>query len=116
MSAPELIARSGLLESIDVRIADLPGSYLGLAYNDAILIDVDAAGHGWNLDDDGDWSDEMDLLTVLAHEFGHVLGLEDLDAALDPHDIMADELAAGVRKGVSQVDEVDAVFAAGDWE
>src|SRR3972149_3591760 len=31
-------------------VADLPGSYLGLAQRDAIYIDSDAAGRGWFVD------------------------------------------------------------------
>ena len=36
---------------------------------------VDAAGWGWTLDDTAA-SDQVNLLSVLVHEFGHVLGLE----------------------------------------
>ena len=39
--------------------------------------------------------DDMDLLTVVMHELGHVLGLEDLDP--DTHDLMSETLDAGVR-------------------
>jgi hypothetical protein len=39
---------------------------------------------------------QMDLLTVLAHELGHVIGRGDLDP--HAHDIMAGELAPGVRE------------------
>jgi len=38
----------------------------------------------------------MDLLTVVMHELGHVLGLEDLDP--DMHDLMSETLDAGVRQ------------------
>src|SRR5439155_10160063 len=43
----------------------------------------------------------MDLLTVVEHELGHVLGLEDLDAQISPHELMTDTLAAGVRRSPS---------------
>jgi hypothetical protein len=39
----------------------------------------------------------MDLLTVLAHELGHVIGRGDLDPHTDAHNVMAGELAAGTR-------------------
>jgi hypothetical protein len=81
------------LSDLSVQVADLPAAYLGLAYQDLVLIDGDAAGHGWS-------SDGMDLFTAVAHELGHVLGLEDADEGL-----MAGELDAGVAEAV------DAVFA-----
>jgi hypothetical protein len=37
----------------------------------------------------------MDLRSVLDHEFGHVLGLDDSD---NLHDVMGETLAAGVRR------------------
>ena len=40
----------------------------------------------------------MDLLTVLMHEYGHVLGLPDVDALLQPADLMANTLDVGVRR------------------
>ena len=80
------------------RVADLPGTTLGLAYPDLVLIDSDAAGHGWFVDSTPDTSDDldassMDLLTAVAHELGHVLGLDDLD----DDSLMDGQLSAGVR-------------------
>src|SRR5262249_53368909 len=38
----------------------------------------------------------MDLLTVVEHELGHVLGLDDLDPQAVPHDLLTTPLAPGV--------------------
>ena len=40
----------------------------------------------------------MDLLTVVAHEMGHLLGLRDLDPAANSSSLMAATLGVGVQK------------------
>jgi hypothetical protein len=55
----------------------------------------------------------VDLLTVLSHEFGHTLGLPDLDPAVYADSIMTATLTAGVRRVPSAADPVWAVPAAG---
>jgi Bacterial pre-peptidase C-terminal domain/Bacterial Ig-like domain len=63
------------LGSISVRSADLVGSMLGHAFDDAIVIDSNAAGYGWSFGSGG-LSGSIDLQSTLIHEFGHELGFE----------------------------------------
>jgi hypothetical protein len=88
------------LAKVRFQIADLSGLALGQATPDLVLIDWDAAGWGWFVDttpfNDVEFGlklselelmatstssalGRMDLLTVVMHEMGHVLGFEDLD-------------------------------------
>ncbi len=89
---------------VTLQISDLPGSYLGYAGEGVITIDVDAAGNGWFIDstprDDAEFTngaapDGIDLLTVVMHEVGHLLGL---DHSHDDDDAMAAQLLPGVRR------------------
>jgi hypothetical protein len=90
------------LADVDVHIADLSGEILGLASatGRTIWLDQDAAGHGWNVNPQSAIRNpqSMDLLSVVTHELGHVLGLPDLDPEFHPHDVMAGRLDAGLRR------------------
>lgn len=115
---PQLVTSAGLgkddrtLASVTFQIADLPGTLLGQTLGTTILIDRNAAGFGWFVDRTP-WADEefwrsstgellalpdgpadgrMDLLTVVMHELGHVLGFDHSDSGL-----MQPTLAPGVR-------------------
>jgi CSLREA domain-containing protein len=124
-----------LFSSVQVTIADLPGATLGLATGTSIVIDVDAAGYGWYvgpdlrnqspepLDSDAAstsrlWTPDsrlrMDLLTVVMHELGHVLGLEDVDPLSHSDDVMSEILAPGVRR-TTLADATDAIFGSSSW-
>jgi hypothetical protein len=111
-------ARLALLNAVAFEIADLDGLALGYTIGTAVQIDVDAAGHGWFVDpspqDDGEFqiaSDEgtptemalassegMDLLTVVMHEIGHVIGYDDISSSVDEDSIMTDVLDVGERR------------------
>ena len=104
------------LNELSVGMADLPGVELGTVVGSTILIDADAAGYGWFVDVSPAFSNEfsvrldrnvfaaarssdafgrMDLLTVVLHELGHVLGFDHDDAARFA--VMDEVLAPGVR-------------------
>jgi len=107
------------LESVQVTIADLDAyDQLGLAGDRQIVIDDNGAGYGWFVDStpsadeefqlalaeralaasDASVADKIDLLTVVMHELGHVLGYEDLAPAAVKYDLMTGSLGAGVRR------------------
>jgi len=106
----------GQLQQLHFQITDLPDAELGMQDALTVWIDPDAAGHGWFLDSShmsdreffrpraGDELQapagspafgKMDLLTVVEHEMGHVLGLTENG---DPEGIMGETLVAGIRR------------------
>lgn len=103
-------ADASFLDSVEVQVADLPGTMLGQASDNSVWLDVNAAGWGWFLDatpwDDAEFTtpgdqgeqERMDLLTTMMHELGHVLGLEDLDPSAHAGELMAATLTAGTRR------------------
>jgi hypothetical protein len=98
-----------LLRSTPVVVGDLDvQGYLGLTTPERIVIDDDGVGRGWSYDGQKTKNQEprtsYDLLTVVLHEMGHVLGHEHDEAA---DDLMAEMLQPGVRR----LPDVDAVFA-----
>jgi hypothetical protein len=115
----EVVAEIGTSLRDVIHIADLPGNLLGIVRQGVVFIDRDAAGRGWFVDPTPNEDEEfeasslisgVDLLTVLLHEFGHVLGLGHAADAED--ELMLGELSAGVRR-LPTVRLVDELFA--EW-
>lgn len=111
------------LSDIVFAITDLPDGYLGGETQATIFVDPNAAGYGWYIDatpyDDAEFgltiagtelqatdplaASRIDLLTVLMHEIGHRLGLEDINPADDAHNLMTDTIDVGTRRLVVPV-------------
>jgi hypothetical protein len=114
------------LEHVSAQIVALPAGYLGGAAigGDSIYLSADAAGNGWFVDPTPRTiaavaatmasapaipADREDLLTVVLHELGHVLGLGDLDPTVTPDDLMTETLPSGVRRLPSDRDVIAAI-------
>jgi uncharacterized repeat protein (TIGR01451 family) len=77
-----------------LRIANLPDGELGWELPGQIFIDPTAQGWGWSLGSTPA-PGQMDLLTVVSHEVGHVLGYGDHAGG---NDLMTTTLNAGVQR------------------
>ena len=108
------------LKAISFQIADLGGSTLGLeSGGNKVVLDDNAAGYGWYVDstpmDDKEFTTvfsktridakstaapagQMDLLTVVMHEMGHILGLDSFFALADREGLMYAYLTTGERR------------------
>jgi hypothetical protein len=107
------------LRGVTAVVTDLHDGDLGRATvgGSVLYLDVNGAGYGWYIDptplDDGEFplvtrtglhamagspaTGRMDLLTVVMHELGHVLGLDSVYSG-DPADLMAAFLDTGDRR------------------
>jgi ELWxxDGT repeat protein len=112
------------IRNVNLVVTDLAGTQLGRAEGNTLYLDSTAAGYGWFVDptpqDDLEFTagsshaalvatdaaaaGRIDLLTVVAHELGHVAGLEDLAASADS--LMAGILEPGLRRepGTAEID------------
>ena len=121
-----------LLNQATITIADLADGYLALTLGTTITLDTDAAGYGWFIDPtpltneefvpiaspltpypspwqlsaaSGNAADgKMDLMTVLMHELGHVMGLGHVSSAVDGTRLMAGSIDPGIRRLPSSLD------------
>ena len=99
------VARSDL-RGITFGIKNLSGNTLGQSDGRSIAIDNNAAGHGWyvdrNMRTNGEFNrvrkpSGMDLLTVVMHEMGHVLGYTQNDSNTHIALLMGEVLAPSER-------------------
>jgi hypothetical protein len=61
--------------NLRITVGSLAGDALGYAEERNVWIDGDAAGYGWS-----DYGGGMDLVSVVRHELGHVLGFDHADS------------------------------------
>ncbi len=106
------------LAQVEFMIDDLTGSRLGVAAGNRVTLDVNAAGYGWFVDPtptmdeefvssgshqslqavDPRAVDRIDLLSVVEHELGHIIGLENLDDMTNS--LMSGVLGTGIRRHI----------------
>ncbi len=108
------------LQKVKVSVRDLNASganpnLLGAQVSEAqIVLDDNAAGRGWSVRTSGEMkANRVDLISAIAHELGHVLGLDHTPVAAD---VMAEQLAVGERHLPTAADlaAIDALFATDD--
>jgi hypothetical protein len=112
--------QAAALAAVDVKIANLDGATLGETFGTRIWLDQTAAGHGWFIDatpqDNAEFHfvrgldqwiagghspafKQIDLLTTVLHEVGHVLGFIDQQAVRPTTaTLMTETLGDGVRR------------------
>jgi hypothetical protein len=115
------------LRNMPIAVANLGGDLLATTSDRGITLDDDANGQGWFIDPTPLASEEfssspgglaassskasgMDLLTVLAHEMGHVLGLDHQSTSDKLASVMQETLAAGLRRE-PQASDFDHILA-----
>ncbi len=80
---------------LTVELDDLPAGQLGAAFGHTITLDLDANGAGWHTGRTTPAAGRVDLLSVLSHEIGHLLGYDHSELA---DDLMCATLPLGTRR------------------
>ncbi len=106
-------ANPAAFNNVQFQIGNIGNGVLANTAGKVITIDATAAGFGWYVNPScsafqavpnsdayfaqlgSSAAGHMDLLTVIEHELGHILGLDDLDGS---RSVMATTLTAGVRR------------------
>ncbi|MBG7606249.1 MAG: hypothetical protein IZT58_16735, partial [Actinobacteria bacterium] len=100
----QAVAPDADLSGITAAVSDLGGLELGRNSGSNITIDGNAAGWGWSASYPGE-SGRMDLVTVVRHEVGHVLGLGHSGG------IMTSSLSPDASRGVTSSDAATLVVS-----
>ncbi len=120
------------LAQTPIIVRNLAPGLVGLAKSGVVILDDDAAEAGWYIDptpltdeefqaspvfglqaSTNEASGRVDLLSVVLHELGHVLGLDDVPGEMDASSLMAEALPPGVRR-LPDEETLDALYADGD--
>jgi len=99
------------MRKVVISIEDIQGNFIGSSEEGHIKLDKDGAGYGWFFDETPDADEEfnnkqsdfnakgkIDLLTVLMHELGHQIGMEDDYLHDGSSDLMHGYINPGERK------------------
>jgi hypothetical protein len=124
------------LGRVQFHVAALPDSLLGLTYQNTIWIDANAQGYGWYIDASprsiaafahvtgthqvqatprSPAYGHIDLLTVVTHELGHVLGFASIDPGSQGQDWMTATLGPGVRRSPDPAHPTATVPTSDGW-
>jgi len=96
-------ARLAAFADVRIGVADLADGELGYTSGKSVLIDDNAAGYGWYTGMVPLQSSYMDLVSVVEHELGHVLGFSHDDA--NRFAVMSEDLAVGERLPILSLDK-----------